>query len=193
MFERASAMERHGIGIVALADDLLFPDAGHLLDGPVPGHDSLVFVHYEGGVGKKLDDVVQSAVGGLQLLFGLLAARDVFLRPLVEEDLSSGVLDHPRVDDRADGVAVFPLGPEFEVFHAARCVERPSELLSCCGIDVELGGDVGYAGDHVIRRVVTEHPCKGRIDAEEPPVGCALVDAFNGILEDVPGTSPRSP
>jgi len=64
-------IERNGVEIVTLAENLLLCQAGDLLHGAVPGDHPAVGIDHKSGVGKKLDDVQGLLVRELNRFSGL--------------------------------------------------------------------------------------------------------------------------
>src|ERR1700722_11128889 len=66
------------------------------------------------------------------------------------------------------------------------CLEQSLELLPAAGIDVKLMLDVVDTCSQLFRGVVTIHTRQCGVRAQQLPVRSALINAYDGILEDTP-------
>ena len=59
----ANAIKWYRVGIITLTQHLGFAYPGHILDGTVPGDDSLVIVDDEGSIGQEIEDIREQLPG----------------------------------------------------------------------------------------------------------------------------------
>src|SRR5207244_8573936 len=118
------------------------------------------------------------------LLLEVFALRDFLDRPLVSNDGAGGVDDRTRRRRNPEWRAVLSMHLRLEATNEPVFQQRLRESYAMFGDDVDALRDVLSGGDELVRRFVAEHARQGRVGRQKTPVGRALVNALDGVLEE---------
>ena len=80
--------------------------------------------------------------------------------------------------------AVLAKALALKVLHGSKFLHGQLEFLAAFGVGIKLVGNVGDAGDHLLRGIIAESKGHRRVHAEKAALRGALKDADNGRVED---------
>ena len=117
-----------------------------------------------------------------ELIFQQLTSRDIGVHPLVSHH-DAVFHDGPHVGGNPHRAAIFAVDLTFQILHHSLSSQF-FELFAPLRVDIYLLVDIGNALDQLLRRVIAQHLCHGRIDLEIPPFWSALKNPHNRALEN---------
>ena len=116
------AIERDCISIVVLPQHLRFQNAGHLLEGPVPGNDFPLPVHSKSSIRQEINDIGQALLRLAQRFLRPLALGDVIENHDLAAELLANIEHLLDLDlELEDALAGYYLSLEND-FHLAACI-----------------------------------------------------------------------
>jgi hypothetical protein len=129
----------------------------------------------------RLDHLLFEAGAGV---LGFLARGDVVNEALVITRGALKIADDTGAFGNPDDGAIAATDLVFEAADLAVRLDFLTETVAEGGVHVDLMADVGDGAKHLGGAGITVHLGEGGIDGEIVAIGRALVDAFDGVLED---------